>query len=79
MSRSEAKLAKGAIASAASRLEELIDLAQERLESLGPNIRAVASDAVDSSATFVRRDPWRAVAVGAITCLALAMFLRRAD
>src|SRR5580658_7442350 len=47
--------------------------ARERLAGLGPQIKDAASDALENAAAFARRDPWRAVALAALTYIALSV------
>jgi ElaB/YqjD/DUF883 family membrane-anchored ribosome-binding protein len=42
-----------------------------------PNLRDAAGDSVDSSVGFMRREPWRVVALGALALLAFSVFSRR--
>ena len=49
--------------------------ARARLSEL--DIPEMASDAIDSTVGFVRRDPWRAVAIGALAVLAVSTLVRR--
>ena len=62
------------------RVSATAQSARERLTELGPQISDAASDALESSATFVRNDPWRAVALGALAYIALTfLFSGRED
>jgi ElaB/YqjD/DUF883 family membrane-anchored ribosome-binding protein len=58
------------------KVSATLEVAQRRLQLLEPEIRAAASDAMDSAVSFVRRDPWRAVAIGALAGLAITMLMR---
>ena len=74
---------KGQSGAAVEALREKVsataDSARERLADLGPQLGDAASDALESSATFVRNDPWRAVALGAIAFIALTFLFSGRD
>ena len=55
------------------------EAARERLAELGPQLSDAASDALESSKTFVRNDPWRAVALGALAYIALSFLFSGND
>ena len=57
-----------------AKVSATVNNARGRLEEL--DIPELASDAVDSSVGFVRRDPWRSVAIGALTALAVTVAMR---
>ena len=98
-----ARQTKKKVSEAASGLQDLIDSAEELLESVKEqqgaaaeklrkkisetleNARArlsqvdvpeFASDAVDSTVGFLRSDPWRTVAIGALAVLAVSLLVR---
>ena len=48
--------------------------ARDRLEEL--DIPELAADAVDRTVGFVRSDPWRSVAIGALAALAVTVVMR---
>jgi len=49
-----------------SKLGDTIDAASEQLESFRGDASEVGQQALESTLRFVRRDPWRAVALGAL-------------
>jgi ElaB/YqjD/DUF883 family membrane-anchored ribosome-binding protein len=49
-----------------SKLGDTIDAASEHLESLRDDASDVGQQALESTLRFVRRDPWRAIALGAL-------------
>jgi ElaB/YqjD/DUF883 family membrane-anchored ribosome-binding protein len=53
-----------------------IAAARRKLDELAPDIKAAAGETLDSAIGFVRRDPWRAVAIGALTLLAFSLLTR---
>ena len=58
------------------RVSHTAAVARRRLDRLSPVIADVASDTLDGAVGFVRRDPWRSVAIGAVAVLLLSMFAR---
>ena len=103
MTKRAAKRAKQALAESASGLQDVIDSADELLESLRDEqgeaverlrtkiaasvtsaqerlesleAREFARDAAGSTARFLRRDPWRTVAIGALAALAVSLVVR---
>ena len=103
MTSKRARQSKKKVSEAASGLQDLIDSAEELLESMKEqqgvaaeklrekiaatleNARArlsqldvpeIASDAVDSTVGFLRSDPWRTVAIGALAVLAVSLLVR---
>lgn len=103
MTSKRARQSKKKASEAASGLQDLIDSAEELLESMKEqqgvaaeklrekiaatleNARArlsqfdvpeIASDAVDSTVGFLRSDPWRTVAIGALAVLAVSLLVR---
>jgi ElaB/YqjD/DUF883 family membrane-anchored ribosome-binding protein len=66
---------------AADRLREKVSatmkVAQRRLSDL--DISGAASEAVDNTVGFIRRDPWRTVAIGALAVLAVSLLVRTRD
>jgi len=100
MTKRAAKQAKQAVAESAAGLQDVIDSADEFLETLRDQqgeavdrlrtkmaasvktaherlenleVPELARDAVGRTSTFVRRDPWRAVAIGALAVLAVSL------
>lgn len=98
--------AKQAVADSAAGLQDVIDSADELLESLRDqpgeavdrlrtkiaasvqaargrlddlDVPARAGDALDSTLGFVRSDPWRTVAIGALAALAVSLMVRGAS
>ena len=57
-----------------AKLSESVTNARTRLASL--DVAESASDAYDSTLGFIRDDPWRAVAIGAIALLAASVLIR---
>jgi ElaB/YqjD/DUF883 family membrane-anchored ribosome-binding protein len=51
-------------------------MARRRLQDLAPSVREAAVGVIDDASGFVRSDPWRTVAIGAIGCLAVGLLLR---
>ena len=103
MPTKRAKQAKKKVADATSGLQELIDSADDLLESLKDqpgaaaeklrekvsetvrsararlselDVPEVASEAVETTVGFLRSDPWRTVALGALALLAVSLLLR---
>jgi ElaB/YqjD/DUF883 family membrane-anchored ribosome-binding protein len=103
MASRRAKQLKKKVSASASGLYDLIDSAEELLESIkdqksaaAENLREkvsqtvdsartrlseldvpeMASNAIDNTAGFLRADPWRAVAIGALALLAVSVFVR---
>lgn len=74
---------KGQSGAAVEALREKVSAtatsARERLADLGPQLSDAATDALESSATFVRNDPWRAVALGALAYIALSFLFSGND
>ncbi len=66
---------------AADRLREKVSatmkVAQRRLSDL--DVSGATSEALDNTVGFLRRDPWRAVAIGALAVLALSLLVRTSD
>src|ERR1700743_267158 len=56
------------------KVSETVRSARARLSEL--DVPEMASDAVDSTVGFVREDPWRAVAIGALAMLAVSLLVR---
>lgn len=63
-----------AVESLRERLSASITDARQRLASL--NVSESVSEAYDNTIGFVRDDPWRAIAIGAIAVLALTALIR---
>jgi ElaB/YqjD/DUF883 family membrane-anchored ribosome-binding protein len=103
MAKRTPKRTKKAIAESASALQDVIDSAEELLESLKDQPGAavqrarekisttlkmprdrledlkgteVASDAFDSTVRFLKSDPWRTVAIGALAVLVISLVVR---
>jgi ElaB/YqjD/DUF883 family membrane-anchored ribosome-binding protein len=58
------------------RMTATVAAARRKLEEIAPDIKAAAGEALDTTVGFVRRDPWRAVAIGALTLLAFSLLSR---
>jgi ElaB/YqjD/DUF883 family membrane-anchored ribosome-binding protein len=98
-----AKRLKKKVADAASGLQDLIDSAEELLESIKDqpgaaaqklrekiadtvedararladlDVPEMASNAMNSTVGFLRADPWRTVAIGALAVLAVSLMVR---
>ena len=56
------------------KLSDTIDKARDRLDAF--DAQEAASEAVDTTVGFVRNDPWRAVAIGALALLTVTLVLR---
>jgi ElaB/YqjD/DUF883 family membrane-anchored ribosome-binding protein len=59
-----------------AKVGQTVGTARRKLEGLAPEIKEAASETIDSAVGFVRRDPWRAVALGALTLLAFSLLTR---
>jgi ElaB/YqjD/DUF883 family membrane-anchored ribosome-binding protein len=57
-----------------ARISTTIQNARDRIGEL--DVPELASEAVDSTLGFVRRDPWRSVAIGALAALAVTLVMR---
>lgn len=57
-----------------AKVSSTVKDARRSLDEL--DIPELASDAVDSTVGFVRRDPWRSVAIGALAALAVTVVMR---
>jgi ElaB/YqjD/DUF883 family membrane-anchored ribosome-binding protein len=70
--------AKDLEGAAAEKLREKVSAtvqsARARLSEL--DLPEMASDAVDSTVGFLRQDPWRTVAIGALAVLAVSLLVR---
>lgn len=64
----------GAADALREKLAQTIDSAQTRISQL--DVPEIASDAVESTAAFLRSDPWRTVAIGALAVLAISLWVR---
>jgi ElaB/YqjD/DUF883 family membrane-anchored ribosome-binding protein len=66
---------------AAEKLREKVSATLEnargRLSQL--DVPELASDAVDSTVDFLRSDPWRTVAIGALAVLAISLLVRASE
>jgi len=58
------------------KISATLEMGRRRLAALEPDIREAAADALESTVGFVRRDPWRAVAIGALAALAFSVVMR---
>ena len=103
MTSKRARQSKKKVSQAASGLQDLIDSAEDLLESMKEqqgaaaeklrekiaatvedararlsqlDVPEIASDAVDSTVGFLRSDPWRTVAIGALAVLAVSLLVR---
>jgi ElaB/YqjD/DUF883 family membrane-anchored ribosome-binding protein len=103
MATKHAKQTKKKVADAASGLQDLIESAEDLLESVKDqqgaaaeklrekvsetvqsartrlsqlDVPEMASDAADSAVGFLRSDPWRTVAIGALVVLAASLLVR---
>lgn len=56
------------------KLSQTIDSAHTRISQL--DVPEIASDAIESTAAFLRSDPWRTVAIGALAVLAISLWVR---
>lgn len=62
-----------AVANVRARLRSTLKSASGRLAALRPDVEEMTSRTIQHTADFVRRDPWRAVALGALAIVALAI------
>jgi ElaB/YqjD/DUF883 family membrane-anchored ribosome-binding protein len=65
-----------AVQSLREKVMTTVAAARRKLDEIAPDIKAAAGETLDSAIGFVRRDPWRAVAIGALTLLALSLLAR---
>ena len=106
MATKRARQAKKKVSDAAAGLQDLIDHADDLLDSIKDqpgaaaeklrekvsdtvqsarsrlsqlDLPEMASDAVDSTVSFLRNDPWRTVAIGALAVLAISLLVRSSD
>jgi ElaB/YqjD/DUF883 family membrane-anchored ribosome-binding protein len=56
------------------KVSETVENARTRLSEL--DVPEMASDAIDSTVGFLRSDPWRTVAIGALAILAVSLLVR---
>jgi ElaB/YqjD/DUF883 family membrane-anchored ribosome-binding protein len=56
------------------KISETVENARTRLSEL--DVPEIASDAIDSTVGFLRSDPWRTVAIGALAVLAVSLLVR---
>lgn len=68
-----------AVAALRDKVSQTVGTARRRLEQLAPDIKEAAGQSLDSAVGFVKRDPWRAVALGALTLLAFSLLTRMGD
>ncbi len=54
-----------------SKLSDTIDAATEQLESFREDASDAGQQALETTLRFVRRDPWRAVALGALIAVGI--------
>jgi ElaB/YqjD/DUF883 family membrane-anchored ribosome-binding protein len=58
------------------RAAATIKSARRRLAQLQPDVQELATKTYRGTVTFVRQDPWRAVALGALFALAIGLLVR---
>jgi len=56
-----------------------INTARRRLADLQPEVQELATKTLKNTVTFVRSDPWRAVALGALLVVALGVLAYSGD
>jgi ElaB/YqjD/DUF883 family membrane-anchored ribosome-binding protein len=56
------------------QISETVESARDRLSQL--DVPEMASDAVNSTVGFLRSDPWRTVAIGALAALTVSLLVR---
>lgn len=56
------------------RAAATIKSARRRLAQLQPDVQELAAKTYRGTVTFVRKDPWRAIALGALVVLAIGIF-----
>jgi ElaB/YqjD/DUF883 family membrane-anchored ribosome-binding protein len=56
------------------KLSDSVESARDRLSAL--DIPEMASDALDSTVGYLKSDPWRTVAIGALAILAVSLLVR---
>jgi len=56
-----------------AKLRRTVKSASSRLQSFRPDMSELTSQTVQSTMSFVRRDPWRAIALGALAVVALGI------
>ena len=59
------------------KVSATLQSAQQRLSDL--DISGTAAEALDNTVGFIRRDPWRTVAIGALAVLAVSLLVRSSD
>jgi ElaB/YqjD/DUF883 family membrane-anchored ribosome-binding protein len=64
-----------AVESVREKISTTVQMARDRLEDL--EVSEVASDAIDGTVGFVKSDPWRAIAIGALAVIAISLVARR--
>lgn len=57
-----------------TKIAASVKTARDRLENL--DVPELAGDAMAGTASFMRRDPWRTVAIGALAALAVSLIAR---
>ena len=62
-----------AVESLRARASATLKSASRHLSALRPNVEELASRTLQQTMGFVRRDPWRAVALGALAIVALGI------
>jgi ElaB/YqjD/DUF883 family membrane-anchored ribosome-binding protein len=67
MAKRRAMQAKNSVEHTASGLQDLIDSTE---------VSEMASDAYDNTVGFIRQDPWRTVAIGALAALTATLVIR---
>ena len=62
-----------------SRAAATVRSARRRLAEMRPDVQELATRTARTTVAFVRSDPWRAVALGALAVLALGIFFSGGD
>ena len=61
------------------RAAATIRSARQRLAQIQPDVQELAGKTYRGTISFVRRDPWRAIALGALIALAIGVLARAGD
>ena len=56
-----------------AKLRRTVKGASSRLQALRPDVSQLTSQTLEQTMSFVRRDPWRAIAIGALAVVALGI------
>jgi len=56
-----------------AKLRRTVKSASSRLQALRPDVGELTSQTLQHTMSFVRRDPWRALALGALAVVALGI------